>query len=107
MAVDFAVLIVIFGSSVAFSVVLPSVAVDDETRGDIACFHAGNIGCSNCDDVSNRCPEWTVSDVMKVLQNEAMSSATLAAIVSLYAFGAFRFGFVMRKHIATYRIEYV
>lgn len=107
MVVDFAVLATIFGNSVAFSAALPAISVDDVTRGNIACYYARNEGCSNCDAVSGKCPQWSPSDVMKVLQTQAKTSATLAAIVFVYAFGAFRFGFVMRKHIATYQIEYV
>jgi len=97
----------IFSTSVTFAGALSSIPLDDSARGTIACYYAYNQACSNCDSETNRCPEWTSGDVVIVLQSQAKTSATFAAIFFVYAFGIFRFGFVLRKHIATYQIEYV
>ena len=54
-----------------------------------------------------QCPEWTDSDILKVLQTQLKQSATLAAIFLIYAFSALRFGFILRSHVSRYQIEYV
>jgi len=108
MAVDFVLLASIFGISIAFSSELWSQPIDDKTRGDIACFLDHGESCTGCEQTADRrCKEWSSIDVVLILQNQAKTSATLAAIFFLHAFGALRFGFVMMKHIATYQIEYV
>lgn len=107
MVVNFAVLIVIVSSSILFAAAIPTISIDDMIRGKIACAIARNYGCSSCGSEAERCLEWSVSDVIRILQTQSKTSAAIAAIFLVYAFGAFRFGFVMRRHIATYQIEYV
>ena len=103
-------LIALFAASVAFSSSFVDIPLTDSQRGDLACFLDQAASCTNCDlpqGDPNRCPEWTVSDVTKVIQTQAKSSASLAAILMLYAFSALRFGWAMRKHIRMYQIQYV
>jgi hypothetical protein len=45
--------------------------------------------------------------VLRVLQTQYRSSAALAAIFIIYAISALRFGFLLRKHISLYQIDYV
>ena len=79
----------------------------DDIRGEFAC-HANYIGeCTRCDDLSNRCPEWTVDEVTSILQTQAKSSATVASIFVCYCFTTIRFGFVMMQRISSYQIAYV
>jgi lysylphosphatidylglycerol synthetase-like protein (DUF2156 family) len=100
-------LVSIFAASIAFSVNLVNVPIDDGTRGDIACFLDQAFSCTGCEDEVDRCPEWLQSDVTGVLQTQAKSSAALAAIFLVHALSALRFGFGLRKHIIMYQIDYV
>lgn len=102
----FLLLIAIFSMSIVFAAWLGSTAISDELRGNVACFLDGT-SCTRCQFEVRRCPEWSDADVVSVIQTQAKSSATLAAIFFAYAFGAIRFGFKMRTHISTYQIEYV
>lgn len=99
----------IFATCIAFSVSLVDVPISESQRGDVACFLDESGSCTLCDDAnrSNRCPEWSIPDVTKVIQTQAKASASLAAILMLYALSALRFGLGLRRHIRMYQIEYV
>jgi hypothetical protein len=105
----FAMLVTIFAGSIAYSVSFVQIPLTDKSRATIACFIDTAQTCTGCDAIipTNRCPEWTDDDVTKVLQTQAKSSATLAAIFVLYALSALRFGFSMRRHTLLYQIDYV
>ena len=105
---------VVFAASLVFSVDLVDYGISDEERGSIACYVDTANSCTNCypndegwDPTEPQCPEWTLDDVVKVLQTQLKQSATLAAIFLIYAFSALRFGFVLRSHVSRYQIEYV
>ena len=97
----------IFATCIAFSVSLVDVPISEAQRGDIACFL--DETCTGCDDEPNVpvCPEWGIGDVTKVIQTQAKASASLAAMLMLYALSALRFGIGLRTHIRMYQIEYV
>ena len=105
----------ILAASVVFSVDIVDYGINDDDRGQIACSVDTANSCTNCfdkNDINNRnemrqCPEWTDSDILKVLQTQLKQSATLAAIFLIYAFSALRFGFILRSHVSRYQIEYV
>ena len=108
------ILMVVFAASLVFSVDLVDYGISDEERGNIACYVDTANSCTNCypddegwDPTEPQCPEWTLDDVVKVLQTQLKQSATLAAIFLIYAFSALRFGFVLRSHVSRYQIEYV
>ena len=108
------ILMVVFAASLVFSVDLVDYGISDEERGSIACYVDTANSCTNCypndkgwDPTEPQCPEWTLDDVVKVLQTQLKQSATLAAIFLIYAFSALRFGFVLRSHVSRYQIEYV
>ncbi|KAL7572836.1 hypothetical protein ACA910_014690 [Epithemia clementina (nom. ined.)] len=110
MGVISTLLIALFAASITFSSSFVKIPLTGTQRGDLACFIDQSGSCSLCDlpeGNPNRCPEWTVSDVTKVIQTQAKSSAALAAILMLYSFGALRFGWGMRKHIRMYQIQYI
>jgi hypothetical protein len=107
MAATLVLLASIFSASIVFSVNLVSSPIDEESRGNIACFLDQANSCTRCDFEEDRCPEWSQDDVTKVLQTQAKSSAALAAIFLVHAFTALRFGFGLRKHIIMYQIDYV
>lgn len=111
-AIVFISLIYIIGGSIAFSISLIDQPLSDEARGNIACFLDQANTCTGCDedptDVSfTRCPEWTTDDVTKILQSQAKSSASFAAIFLLFALSAMRFGFNTRRYIRLYQIDYI
>lgn len=111
-AIVFILLIWIVGGSIAFSISLAETPLSSEARGNIACFLDQANTCTGCnqgasDTPSTRCPEWTTDDVTKILQTQAKSSASLAAIFLLYALSAMRFGFSTRRYIRLYQIDYV
>jgi hypothetical protein len=85
------------------------VGLKEGQRARIACSIDTVDSCTLC---GNRlglteCPEWSTEDVFKVLQTQLKQSATLAAIFLVYSLGALRFGFVLRKHVRQYQIDYV
>ena len=99
---------IIFATSVFHSVTIVDVPLDDNQRGKAAC----NISAPTCSYCGNtvgerECPEWTHDDVLSVIRTQLKQSATLAAIFLIYSMGALRFGFVLRKHIRMYQIDYV
>ena len=107
MSIIIALLITIFSTCIAFSVSLVEVPISSSQRGDIACFLENSGSCTRCEEETNRCPEWTTEDVTKIIQTQAKASASLAAMLMLYAFSALRFGIGLRTHIRMYQIEYV
>lgn len=100
-------LVAVLCVSVAFSSSVSLKTLSDSTRGDVACFFNTGKSCTRCDEDVRRCPEWTEQDAASVLETQGKSSATLAAIFTVYALGSIQFGFNIRKHISTYQIEYV
>jgi len=107
MIVILVVLAIIFSTSIAYSVKLEADGVEPEVRGSVACFIDNAGGCTRCEEVDFRCPEWTNDDVITVLQSQAKNSATLAAIFLIYVVAALRFGIATRKHVTMYQIDYV
>lgn len=99
----------IFSASIAWSVNLVGYNLEDALRGAVACSIDTVNSCTKCQNRSGsrECPEWTEGDVVKILQTQLKQSATFAAIVLIYSFGSLRFGFVLRKHISVYQIDYV
>lgn len=90
------------------------IGLSDEDRGSIACFVDVIGSCTNCnpDAIENYpsdeiCPEWTNSDVMRVIRTQMKQSAALAAILIIYATTALRFGFTLKTLVARYEIDYV
>lgn len=101
---------VIFGASISYSVALVDIPINPTQKDDISCGVDTADSCSNCDlhlPDQPKCPEWTLEDVTAVLQTQTKGSATLAVIFFLYSFSALRFGFVLRKHVTMYQIDYV
>lgn len=98
-----------FATSIAFSISLRAIPISESERGRIACFLDQTESCTDCDlvDPRKRCPEWSVVDVTRIIQSQAKSAATLAAIFILYAISALRFGVGLRKHVTMYQIDYV
>jgi len=99
----------IFATCIAFSVSLVDVPISSTQRGDIACFLDESGSCTRCElgPSENRCPEWSVADVTKVIRTQAKASASLAAMLMLYALSALRFGLGLRTHIRLYQIDYI
>lgn len=101
----------IFATCIAFSVSLVDVPISEPNRGAIACFLDDSGVCTGCDGEENDdgsvCPEWSIGDVTKVIQTQAKASASLAAMLMLYALSALKFGIGLRTHIRMYQIEYV
>jgi hypothetical protein len=110
MAANTVMLATLFVASIMFSANLVQGNIGESERGKVACF-VDKIGtCTDCDDLTlprDRCPEWSLLDVTKILQTQLKQSATLAAIFILYAISVLRFGFVLRKHLSMYQIDYV
>lgn len=104
-----AILSIIFITSITGSLELTDTGIDEETRGSTACGADTADSCSNCDGSEGDiiCPEWSITDTLKVLQTQTKGSATLALIFLLYSISALRFGFLLRKHISMYQIYYL
>ena len=109
MAANTVTLATLFVASIIFSADLVNAPIDESARGEVACQIDRGASCTMCDAVlhRDRCPEWTLDDVTKILQTQLKQSATLAAIFILYAISALRFGFLLRKHLSMYQIDYV
>lgn len=110
MTVTSFILTIIFVASVSYSVALVDIPIGGDMTDTIACGVDTADSCSNCDGADedmDLCPEWSLDDVTRVLQTQTKGSATLAIIFFLYSFSALRFGFVLRKHVTMYQIDYV
>ncbi|CAB9507151.1 expressed unknown protein [Seminavis robusta] len=110
MAVTCFILTVVFVASTSYSAALVEIPISRPQKHEIACGVDTADSCSNCDGqypLRPKCPEWSMDDVKAVLQTQTKGSATLAFIFFIYAFSALRFGFVLRKHVTMYQIEYV
>lgn len=94
--------------SVTLSVNAVSIDLSNDERGQIACLLGGGT-CSFCgnDTGEDQCPEWTDDDILRIFRSQMTSAATVAAILVAYSVGPLRFGFVLRRHISTYEIDYV
>jgi hypothetical protein len=103
----FAMMTILFVTSVMYATNLAKTPIPNDRRGDIACYIDQGLTCTNCNELINRCPEWESHDVKKVLQTQAKSSATLAIICVIYTIIALRYGFNARKNLSMYQIEYV
>lgn len=98
----------VFVGSVILSTSYVDSTMNYTLRGSLACsISAGS--CSYCDNDKGlpECPEWSESDVSAVLKSQLKSSATIACLFMFYSLGALRFGFLLRKHISNYQIDYV
>jgi len=100
---------IIFVVSILSSLDVFNYSMSNEQRGNIACTIDLQGTCTLCGNTlgESQCPQWSNEDVKLILRAELKESATLAAIVLLYSLGALRYGFVLRKHIAEYQIDYV
>jgi hypothetical protein len=117
MAANTVMLATIFVGSLYFSGKLLVTGIKDEIRGEIACIMDKGVSCTNCPDGNvfipgdfipgEVCLEWTMDEVIQMLQTQFKQSATLAAIFIVYSISVLRFGFVLRKHLAMYQIDYV
>lgn len=97
-----------FSACIAFSLSLEQLPIEDDLRGDIACFLDQSGSCTACDEEDGRrCPEWSNEEVTKILQTQTKAAAALAAIFLVYAASNLRHSFTMRTHIINYQIEYV
>lgn len=104
------ILTAIFVASISYSVALVDIPITPDQQQNIACGVDTADSCSNCDlhiPDAPKCPEWSLDDVKAVLQTQTKGSATLAILFFLYSFSALRFGFVLRKHVTMYQIDYV
>ena len=102
------ILTTIFSACIAFSLSLEEFGITNELRGDIACFIDQSGSCTECEgSVNFRCPEWSKDDVTRIIQTQAKSGASLAAIFLIYASGCLRYGLNQRTHISNYMIEFV
>lgn len=110
-----------FIASLGYSLSIVKVSLSDNVRGNIACLLDAVGSCSNCycdEETINDgtctfnpeftvCPQWTSSDVSKIVQTQLKQSVSLAAIFFIYALSALQFGFSLRKAQSNYQIDYV
>lgn len=120
----------VFGGSVFITTSIFDAPLSDSNRGRAACALDKAQSCSYC---GNRiglpdCPQWTeeegkpissdhsylsraaltfLAEVTKILQSQFKSSATFAVIFVIYAISALRFGFILKRDISMYQIDYV
>lgn len=97
----------IFSACIVYSLSLEAIPIPDDLRGAIACFIDRSGSCTGCQNTTSRCPEWSNEDVTKILQSQAKSGASLAAICLIYAVNCLRYGANLRTHISNYMIDYV
>uniref|UniRef100_A0A7S1YXR5 Uncharacterized protein n=1 Tax=Trieres chinensis TaxID=1514140 RepID=A0A7S1YXR5_TRICV len=103
----------ILSTSLIYSASIVRIDYDDKARGNVACYLDTADSCTNCPKSPGHqpegvwCPEWTDEEVVKVLQTQLKQSATLGAILLIYAFSALRFGFILHSHFSRYQIDYV
>jgi len=80
-------------------------------RHQVACLLDTSNSCSFCNILNvpedEKCPEWEQQEVESILRTLMKQSACLACLLLIYAIEGFRFGFVLRRHISHYQIDYV
>lgn len=105
----------IFIASLLHSVDLVYIDLDEKLRATIACYVGTVNSCTNCEaltsnitlHVSEICTEWNREDVLKIMQTQLKQSASLAAIMLMYALTALRFGFRLKSIVSSYEVDYV
>lgn len=110
MAVNVAILAAIFIGSILLAASLINSPIDEKERGVVACQVDRGTSCTMCAeevDAADRCPEWSLDEVTKIIQTQLKQSATLGAIFILYAISVLRFALTLRKHLSLYQIDYV
>lgn len=110
MATNTVLLVTLFVASIVLSAALLESPINEADRGEIACYIDLGGTCSGCgsdSDAGNQCPEWGLDEVTSILQTQLKQSATIAMICFLYCISVLRFGFVLRKHLSLYQIDYV
>jgi hypothetical protein len=109
MATNTVLLMTLFVASLVLSAALLESPIDEADRGEIACYVDEGSTCTGCGDSAGgtQCPEWTLDEVTNILQTQLKQSATIAMIFFLYCISVLRFGFVLRKHLSLYQIDYV
>ncbi|CAJ1943148.1 unnamed protein product [Cylindrotheca closterium] len=109
MATNTVLLVTLFVASIVLSAALLESPIDEADRGEIACYIDLGGTCTGCGDSvgGNQCPEWGLDEVTSILQTQLKQSATIAMICFLYCISVLRFGFVLRKHLSLYQIDYV
>jgi len=84
--------------------------MSESVRGNVACFFDAGT-CTGCHDPqlppTDICPQWSEYDVDSIVRSHCKTVATVSAIFMVYCYSLIRFGFNMRRHLATYQIEYV
>lgn len=84
--------------------------LEESNRADLACSLTFN-GCQNCDKRHHSdvevCPEWENMDLQKILRTVMKQSSCLAFMLLIFAYEGLAFGFVLRRHISHYQIDYV
>jgi uncharacterized BrkB/YihY/UPF0761 family membrane protein len=102
-------LVVSFVATLTFSIYLGHTSVDENTRASAACFFDGD--CYGCQDpqlpLEDVCTSFSEDNIDKIIRTECKSVVTLSVIFMVYCWTLIRFGFTIRKHLATYQIEYV
>uniref|UniRef100_A0A7S2JSH7 Uncharacterized protein n=2 Tax=Leptocylindrus danicus TaxID=163516 RepID=A0A7S2JSH7_9STRA len=103
----------IFCASLIYSSTFLDLDLSSEEVSLIACKIDTADSCSGCNKDNDGtlsipvCPEWSEDDVVKVICTQLKQSAILAAIFFIYALSALQFGFILRRHIKAYQIDYV
>lgn len=102
-------LIYVLITSIYYSFRLVKNDLTEDQRGALACAAGTTETCTNCNDLESGpvCPQWTLDQVTRVLQAQVRQIITLAGMFLLYAISSIRFGFIMRKHLILYEIDYV
>lgn len=104
----------IFAVSLIYSVTI--IGYDSADYSRMACFIDVDDSCTGCPDADESfdsvpydsvCPEWTDSDVQRVVQTTMKQSATVAAIFLVYALVTLRYGLLLFQYVSQYKIEYV
>jgi hypothetical protein len=97
----------IFATSIIYS--LNIIKIPTNAYHQIACMLDTGGSCTGCDATNpvDVCPEWSESDVVRVIQTIMKQSATAAASFFVYSSIALRYGFLLFRHVSSYQIDYV
>jgi hypothetical protein len=103
----FVAMLVLLITCLLFSSEIARDSISSYQRGIRACSFGIKSSCTRCDELLNRCPEWTEDDLDTVVRGQAFYISTLTVIFMVYAARAVRYGMVNRQYYDKYQIAYV
>lgn len=77
-----------------------------EELDSIAC-RRGLSGCSHCDQLTNRCPEWSKFEVVTLLSIDMRLAGMVCIVSTLYLLGALIVALLVNHNLKNYKTDFI